>query len=390
MKIKIVNAIAQEGLNLLRDKYSFGDEIDDPAGIVVRSSKVDVADYPSLLAVARAGAGVNNITVDKATSRGICVFNTPGANANAVAELVMVMAGIGARNIVQGIDYCRGLAHVSGDELSALVEKRKSEFRGMELAGKTLGVLGLGQIGVRVANRALRQGMTTIGFDPQPALQNVHGLLPDVVLARSMKEMVRMVNILTIHVPLTASTTGMVNEQMLRQLPKGAMLLNYSRQEVVVEEDVEDALASGQLSLFISDFPSLKLLANPKVIITPHIGASTEESEEQCATMAVKELIAYLEYGAVVRSVNFPTIESIPGDNVHSRLLMVNSDRPGMIGFASQLLGAAGINIVSYLNESNGQVGYNIIDLSSAISGDVLLALNKHPDVIRTRVIDFS
>ncbi len=390
MKIKVVNSIASEGLNLFSDSYVVADDVQDPEGIIVRSSNIDVDDYPSLLAIARAGAGVNNITLDKAIQKGVCVFNTPGANSNAVAELVMVMAGIGARNIMPGIDFCRSLAHLEGAELQGQVEQGKSAFRGMELAGKTLGVLGLGQIGVRVANRGLSQLMKVVGFDPQPALENIHSLLPEVSLARSVKAMVASANILTIHVPLSGKTTGMVNKELIAQLPKGAMLINYSRQEVVVEEDVEQGLASGQLSLYISDFPSNRLLSNAKVITTPHIGASTEESEEQCATMAVGELLAYLEYGSVVRSVNFPTVESIPGDLVHTRLIMINRDTPGMIGFASQLLGGYGINIVSYLNESNGHIGYNIIDLSSAVTEEIITAINSHADVIRTRTISFA
>lgn len=387
MNIKVINAIAQEGLDLLSESYQFGADVEDPQAIIVRSSQVDVADYPSLLAIARAGAGVNNITVDKATASGICVFNTPGANSNAVAELVMVMAGMGARNIVQGIDFCRSLATDKPEQLAEQVEAGKKQFKGTELAGKTIGVLGLGQIGVRVANRGVGQMMNTVGFDPLPALENIHGLLPQVVLARSLRQMVQQANILTVHVPLTDKTTGMVNGELLKQLPTGAMLLNYSRQQVVIEEDVLAALDSGHLSLYITDFPSSLLLNHPKVLTTPHIGASTEESEEQCATMAVRELLAYLEYGSVVRSVNFPTVESIPGSQVHTRLIMINRDRPGMIGFASQQLGKHDMNIVSYLNESNGEIGYNIIDLNCPVSTQVLDTINQHEDVIRTRTI---
>lgn len=389
MRIKVVNKIAQEGLDFFPPDYTVSPGVDDPEGIIVRSSQINVEDYPSLLAVARAGAGVNNITVERATEHGIPVFNTPGANANAVAELVMVMAGIGARNIVQAIEFCQGLSGMAEEEMQALVEGRKSTFRGMELAGKTLGVLGLGQIGVLVANKGVRQQMRTIAYDPAPALENIHRLSAQVMLSRSLADLLAVANVLTVHVPLTAKTTGLVDSKLLAQLPDGAMLINYSRGPVVVEEDVKEALESGKLSLYISDFPSVQLLGHPQVLTTPHLGASTEESEEQCASMAVKELVDYLQFGSVVRSVNFPTAESIPGGQVHSRLIMINRDRPGMIGFASQALGDDGINISSYLNESNGVIGYNIIDLESAVPRETLARIQGHDDVIRLRTIVF-
>ncbi|MEN8258588.1 MAG: 3-phosphoglycerate dehydrogenase family protein [Thermodesulfobacteriota bacterium] len=389
MRIKVINKIAQEGLNLFSENYTVGSAVEDPEGIVVRSSQVDVDDYPSLLAVARAGAGVNNITVARATELGICVFNTPGANANAVAELVMVMAGMGARNIVQAIQFCQGLAGMSENEIQGEVEGRKSDFRGMELAGKTLGVLGLGQIGVLVANKGVRQQMRTMAYDPSPALENIHRLSAQVSLSRSLSTLLAAAHVLTVHVPLTDKTRGIVDSTLLAQLPDGAMLINYSRGAVVVEEDVRDALDSGKLSLYITDFPSVELLGHPLVLSTPHLGASTEESEEQCASMAVTELVDYLQFGSVVRSVNFPTVESIPGGQVHSRLIMINRDTPGMIGFASQTLGNDGINIASYLNESNGVIGYNIIDLESPVSAETLAKIQSHDDVIRLRTIAF-
>ncbi len=389
MRIKVVNKIAPEGLSLFSDDYTVGSTVEDPEGIVVRSSQINVDDYPSLLAVARAGAGVNNITVDRATELGICVFNTPGANANAVAELVMVMAGMGARNIFEGIQFCQGLAKFPEDEIHSQVEGKKSSFRGMELAGKTLGVLGLGKIGVLVANKGVRQQMRTIAYDPAPALENIHRLSARVTLSRSLSPLLEAASVLTVHVPLTQKTEGVVNSELLKQLPDGAMLINYSRGPVVVEEDVRDALDSGKLSLYITDFPSAKLLGHPQVLSTPHLGASTVESEEECASMAVTELIDYFQMGSVVRSVNFPTVESIPGGKVHTRLIMINRDTPGMIGFASQTLGNDGINIASYLNESNGDIGYNIIDLESPVSTETLAKIQKHADVIRLRTIVF-
>ncbi len=359
----------------------------DPQGIIVRSSPVDTDDYPSLLAVARAGAGVNNITVDKATAKGICVFNTPGANANAVAELVFVMVGMSARHIHQGMEFCRSLAHLSNDEFIRQVEANKALFKGYELAGKTFGVLGLGKIGVLVANRAVQQGMRVVGFDPFPAIGNIHQLSPEVRFVRSQSEVVRQANLLSLHMPYGQKTHGLVNAAFLRQMQNDAILVNYARGAIVDECAVLEALDANDLGGYITDFPSVAMLHHPKVLFSPHLGASTEESEEQCATMAVHELKGYLEYGNVTHSVNFPTVESIPSDKVHTRLIVINRDVPGMIGFASQAIGTANINIASYLNESNGTIGYNIIDVETAPPPTLVDHLHSHPDVIRVRVI---
>ncbi|MBI4699371.1 MAG: 3-phosphoglycerate dehydrogenase [Nitrospirae bacterium] len=389
-RIKLLNNIAKEGIELLGADYSVNADELDPDGILVRSSTVNTDEYPSLLAVARAGAGVNNITVEKATEKGICVFNTPGANANAVAELVFIMLGISARNIHLAINFCRGLAGSSDKELTKQIESQKSAFRGFELAGKTLGVLGLGKIGIRVANSGIDRQMQVIGFDPFPALENIHNLYPEVRLARSWREVVEHADILSLHMPLSDKTRNFINADILKRLPQGAILVNYARGPLIDEAAVLAALDSGRMAGYITDFPMASMLLHPKVIASPHLGASTEESEEHCACMAVQELRAYLEYGTVSHSVNFPTVESIPSDNVHTRLIMINRDVPGMIGFASQKIGGHGINISSYLNESNGAVGYNIIDLESPVPDDVVKEIAAHKDVIRTRTIVFA
>ena len=387
--IKTINTIAREGLELFGPGYLLDPEAQNPDGIVVRSSKVDVDAYPSLLAVVRAGAGVNNITVDKATEQGVCVFNTPGANANAVAELVFIMLGMAARNIYQGISFCKGLGGLDDAAISGRVEEEKKNFRGFELAGKTLGVLGLGQIGVRVANRGIDQQMRVVGFDPAPALENIHGLSPHVCLRRSLPEILNEADILSLHLPLNSKTKGLVDKEVLAQLPAGAILVNYARGPIVNERAVLAALDGGGLSCYITDFPSAVVVNHSRIIVTPHLGASTSESEEQCACMAVSELKNYLELGTITHSVNFPTVESIPSGAVHSRFIMINRDIPGMIGFASQIIGSARINIASYLNKSNGIIGYNIIDLEGEIAPEVVLKIEEHPDVIRTRVICF-
>ncbi|MBU0675300.1 MAG: 3-phosphoglycerate dehydrogenase [Proteobacteria bacterium] len=388
-RIKVMNAIAPEGLALFGDRFAVSVGEPDPQGIVVRSSEVRTADFPSLLGVARAGAGVNNITVTEATTQGICVFNTPGANANAVAELVFIMLGICARNIHQGMDFCLGLAGYDEAAIKERVEERKNQFRGFELAGKTLGVLGLGKIGIRVANAGVRHGMRVIGFDPFPSLENIHQLSPEVRLTRSLTELLSNSEILSLHVPLGPKTKGLVNGELIDRLSKGALLVNYARGPVVDNAAVLAALADGKLGWYITDFPSADLVGHPQVICTPHLGASTEESEEQCSSMAVRELKDYLEYGTVSRSVNFPTAESIPAANVHTRLIVINRDIPDMIGFVSHAIGTEGINIISYLNESNGSVGYNIIDLEQGMGGAVLERIRTHPGVIRTRTITY-
>jgi D-3-phosphoglycerate dehydrogenase len=386
-RIRTINSIAPEGLELFGPNYQVSPDEANPQGIVVRSSQVDTDDYPELLAVARAGAGVNNISVDKATEQGICVFYTPGANANAVAELVFAMLGIIMRHIHQGVEFCKELAGLDDAAISQAVESRKSAFRGVELAGKTLGVVGVGKIGVMVANGGVQRQMKVVAFDPLPALENIHALSYDVTLTRNLGSMLQQSDIVSIHVPLSNKTQGLVGPEFIAQIKPGATLINFSRGEVVDDAAVLAALDAGKLEGYITDFPNHLNLSHPRVLTSPHLGASTEESEENCATLAVSELKNYLEYGTVGRSVNFPTVESIPSGSCHARLIMINRDIPGMIGFASNIIGSNGINIASYLNESNGLVGYNIIDVESPLPQDVIAQIEAHPDVIRTRVI---
>ena len=386
-RIKIINRIAPEGLALFGPNFQVGEDQADPHGIVVRSSQVDTDDYPALLAVARAGAGVNNITVDKATEHGICVFNTPGANANAVAELVFTMLGNLMRHINDGVRFCTELAGLDDAAISEAVEKRKAAFRGVELAGKTLGVIGVGKIGVMVANGGVQRQMNVIAFDPFPALENIHALSYDVKLTRNLGAVLQQSDIVTIHVPLNKKTRGLVNREFIDQMKPGATLINYARGEIVEDGPVLKALDDGKLDGYISDFPNQINLSHPRVLTSPHLGASTEESEENCACLAVSELKDYLEYGTISRSVNFPTVESIPSGSCHARLIMINRDIPGMIGFASNIIGANNINIASYINESNGSIGYNIIDVESPVPRKVIAEIESHPDVIRTRII---
>jgi D-3-phosphoglycerate dehydrogenase len=388
-RIKKVNAIAEEGLRLFSDAFKISAEEQDPHGILVRSSPVNVDNFPSLYAVARAGAGVNNINVDRATEKGVCVFNTPGANANAVVDLIFPMIGVWKRNIYKGIRFCESLSDLVPEDVGDVVEKRKSAFKGEEIGGKNLAVVGLGQIGMRLANGGIQRLMNVKGYDPSPAMENIHQLSPEVQICRSLKDAVGDADVVSIHLPLNDRTRNMINGDFIAKMRKGSILVNYSREQIVDEEAVILALDSGHLEAYLTDFPTSTNVGHDKVLTTPHLGASTSESEENCACMAVKEISAYLKYGNVVHSVNFPNIESTPADNVHSRLIVINRDVPGMIAFISNVFGHHSLNIASYLNQSNGKVGYNIIDLESSVSAELVSEIEQNEDVIRTRIICF-
>jgi len=388
--IKTMNVIAREGVDLLGENYNVAADMEKPDGILVRSSKVNTEEFPGLLAVARAGSGVNNITIDQATEKGICVFNTPGANANAVVDLVFPMIGVWMRNIHRGISFCQSLAEIDPAEVNKEVEQKKSAFKGVEIAGKNLSVIGLGQIGVRLANGGVYRHMNVSGFDPNPALENIHQLLPEVKVTRSLAVALAEADVVSLHIPLSPGTQNLVDKDFLAKMKKNALLVNYARGPIVNEEAVLEALDTGRLQGYITDFPTPETIGHPKILNTPHLGASTSESEENCAIMAVNELSGYLEYGNVVHSVNFPNLESIPSAKVHTRLIMINRDVPGMIAYASNVISKYGINIASYLNESNGNIGYNIIDLESHVEKELIEEINGNENVIRTREIVFK
>lgn len=389
-RIKKINNIAREGLDLLKKQFLVSEQEEDPQGILVRSSQVNTDDYDSLLAVARAGAGINNISVDRATKNGVCVFNTPGANANAVVDLVFPMIGVWQRNIWKGIDFCDSLNELDPELVSREVEKRKAVFRGVEIAGKTLAVIGLGQIGVRLANGGIHRHMKVKGFDPKPVLANIHMLLPEVQFTHSLDDCIGKADIVSLHIPLIEKTRKLVNSEFISRMKKGAVLVNYARGPIVDEQAVLDGLASGQLGGYVADFPTKRLIGHDKILLTPHLGASTSESEENCAVMAAREIANYLSYGNITNSVNFPNIETIPSDLVKDRLIVINKDVPGMIAFITKVIGNYNINIDSFKNESNGTLGYNIIDMESGISPEAVAEIEANEDVIRTRVLAFS
>jgi len=388
-RIKKINNIAREGLEILGKQFSVSTSEPDPQGILVRSSQVDTDDYRSLLAVARAGAGVNNISVDRATEKGICVFNTPGANANAVVDLVFPMIGVWQRNIWKGIQFCDSLNHLDPEHVGGEVEKQKAAYRGVEIAGKNLAVIGLGQIGVRLANGGIHRHMNVKGFDPKPVLANIHMLLPEVQFTQTLDDCIGDADIVSLHVPLIEKTRGLVNDMFISRMKPGAILVNYARGPIVDEQAVLDGLESGQLGGYIADFPTERLIGHSNILLTPHLGASTSESEEKCAVMAVREMVNYLLYGNITNSVNFPNIETIPSDLVKDRLIVINRDVPGMIAFITKVIGGYGTNIDSFKNESNGTIGYNIIDMESGVAAEAVADIEANENVIRTRIISF-
>ena len=390
-RIQTLNNISQQGLKHFTADYAVSAEAgQSPDALLVRSALVDAEGYPTVQCIARAGAGVNNITIDKATERGICVFNTPGANANAVAELVFIMLGIAARKVHHSIEFTNSLVGEDDDKvLNEKVEKGKSRFAGFEMMGKTLVVIGLGKIGVLVANAGIKRGMHVIGYDPFPTLTNAHALDSRVELSYKLDEVIRAADVISVHVPISEHTKTLIGAKQLETARDGVILLNYARKGIYDDAAVLGAIAAGKVGAYITDFPAKALYGHDKVIMTPHLGASTAESEENCAVMAVKQVRNYLEYGVVNNSVNFPVVEVFPQESTRTRIIVINRDVPNMIAAITQLVGAAGLNIQSFTNESNGKVGYNIIDLEQDLPAGLEASLAAVENVIRVRVLRF-
>lgn len=390
-KIKTLNNISPLGLKLFGENYQVSSDSASPDAVLVRSAIVDTDEIPSMLAIARAGAGTNNISIDKATEKGVCVFNTPGANANAVAELVFIMLGISARKIHKSLEFTQSLAAEADDKaISEKVEKGKANYSGFELAGKTLAVVGLGKIGVLVSNAGIEHGMNVIGYDPFPTIANVHLLKPKVEIAHKLDDILARADVISVHVPLSDKTRNLIGESQLKKCKQGVILLNYARKGIYDDTAVAVALDSGKVGSYINDFPSKAFLGKPNVICTPHLGASTAESEENCAVMAVNQLRNYLEYGIVANSVNFPITEVYPEQSVKTRVVVINKDVPNMIAQVTQVIGGAGLNIVSFTNASNGKIGYNIIDLENEIPETLIATIKAIANVIRVRVLSFN
>lgn len=385
-QIQTLNKISPVGLEVFdRTLYSWGDEMSAPDAIMVRSASMHDLDLPdSVLAIARAGAGVNNIPLDKCAQAGICVFNTPGANANAVKELVLLGLLISSRRVVPALNWTQTLKGKS-DEVSKLVEKGKSNFVGPEITGKKLGVIGLGAIGVLVANAAAALGMKVYGYDPYLSVDAAWGLSTATVHAKSLKEIYENCDYITLHLPCNNETKGMINAVSIGSMKAGVRLLNFARGELVVTEDLLEALAERKIAAYVTDFPTDEMLGNDNVVALPHLGASTPESEDNCAIMAANELKNYLETGNIVNSVNLPNI-SLPRSGA-SRICVIHLNVSGMMSKLSTILSEAGVNIENMINGSRKDYAYTIFDSTYEVEDDLAAKLATIPDVIRVRVI---
>lgn len=372
-----------------RDRYEAASEFLNPDAILVRSASLHGAALSkSVLAIARAGAGVNNIPVDYCSENGIVVFNTPGANANAVKEMVLASLFLASRKIMDSAAWVKSLAnepYADGD-FEKLIEKSKSLYGGPEIYGKTLGVVGLGAIGVMVANDALSLGMNVMGYDPYISVDAAWKLSRNVQKAESLEAMLDKSDYVTIHVPYSETTKSLLNYERIHEMKKGARLINFARSGLVDEDGVIHALDRGRLALYVTDFPSYKLLKHEKIICTPHLGASTPEAEINCAVMAAKQLMDFLETGVVRNSVNFPRCTLQEQKNY--RLIVVNRNIPNMVGQITTAIASRGVNITDLVNHHQGNYAYNIIDAEQKLPDDVLDNLRKINGIIRVRTID--
>lgn len=390
-RIRTLNNISDKGLSRFPQKYyELGADITDPVAILVRSQQMTLADAnEGLLAVGRAGAGVNNIPVSDFTARGIVVFNTPGANANAVKELVMAGLLLSRRGIIPGIEYVNSLSGQSDKaELNRLVEDNKKRFKGTELKGKTLGVLGLGAIGSMVAALALQMDMEVVGYDPALSVDAAWRLPSQVKKMENMQTLFSRSDVVTLHVPALDSTRNMVNAETLAWFRPGAVLLNFAREEIVNASDIAVALASGKISQYISDFPNPSLIGKPGVLATPHLGASTDEAEENCAMMVVDQMMDFLENGNIRNSVNFPSIvmERTGG----YRIGLANRNVPRILGSVLSILANRNINVIDMINKSRDDVAYNLIDVESAPTPDLIRDISEIDGVVNVRSFESS
>ena len=381
------NNISSAGLDRFpSDQYTVSAELAQPDAIMLRSFKLhDVAIPESVKAVGRAGAGVNNIPVAEYTKRGIPVFNAPGANSNAVAELAIAGMLLASRHIPAALSFVDTLTG-DAESMNTEVEKKKKDFAGFEIAGKTLGVLGLGAIGVKVVNSASALGLNTIGFDPFISLQNAWKLNSLTVPAANMDDVISQSDFISLHIPLNEKTKNLFSKEHISRIKKGATLLNFSRAGVVDEAAILEALDAGDLHAYVCDFPAPALIKHPNVIALPHLGASTEEAEDNCAAMIADQLRDYLEQGIIRNAVNFPEVV-IPLTEDCVRIGITNQNVPGVVGHISSVLGDASINIVDLTNKSCGDSAYTLIDVSSDVSPEILDKLRAVNGVLSVRVI---
>ena len=379
MNIKLMNKIAEIGINEFdKAKYSVDTDVTDEDAIMVRSASLHDTAFPSSLkAIARAGAGVNNIPVEECAKKGIVIFNTPGANANGVKELTIAALLLASRDIVGGINWASTLT----EDVAKSVEKGKSAFAGCELQGKTLGVIGLGAIGGMVANTAQHLGMKVIGCDPYISIDGAWRLSHHIRKGSSYEDVYKNCDYLTLHVPATPETKGMINRETLAMMKDGVKIVNLSRADLVNIDDMKEALASGKVKRYVTDFPTEGALNVPGIVAIPHLGASTEESEDNCAVMAAHELIDYLENGNITNSVNFPPVSLAP--SAAGRLVVLHMNVPNMISGITGVLSGAGLNIDNMANRSKGEYAATILEVSGDITADTVEKIGALDGVIR-------
>ncbi len=382
MKIQLLNKIAQVGLNELGSDYTIGESVENPDGILVRSAAMHEMEFgKALKAIARAGAGVNNIPIDRCSQAGIVVFNTPGANANGVKELAVLALLLAARDVVGGVEWAKTLT----TDVAKQVEKGKAQFAGTELFGKTLGVIGLGAIGGMIANTAIHLGMKVVGCDPFLSVEGAWNLNHRVERAATFDQVFEVADYITLHVPATEQTKGMINAESIAKMKDGAKLINLARADLVVAADLVAALQSGKLSAYVTDFPTEEILGAPHAVAIPHLGASTEESENNCAVMAARELDDYLRNGNITNSVNFPAVSS-PRTG-EARICALHANVPAIIAKISTALSEEGLNIENMTNKSKGDNAYTVLDVGAVPSQKAIDHIAAIPGMYKVRVV---
>lgn len=385
IKVNCLNPIAACGLDMLGDNYEITENTNEAEAILVRSAGMHDMDLPeSLLAVARAGAGVNNIPLDACAEKGIVVFNTPGANANGVKELVIASLLLATRDITGGIKWCQD--NKDDENIAKSGEKAKKAFAGTEIKGKKLGIIGLGAIGVLVANAANRLGMDVYGCDPYLSVEHALNMSRDVTMVKTNEELYEMCDYLTVHVPLLDSTKGMFNKEAFDKMKDGVVLLNFSRDTLVNEDDIKVALESGKVAKYVVDFPNPTTVKLPNTTVTPHLGASTQESEDNCAKMAVSEIRDFMENGNIKNSVNYPNCDAGVCQTA-GRITIAHKNVPNMLSQFTTLFSKDGVNIENMVNKSRGNFAYTILDICSDSTDEVVKELEALDGVIRVRVI---
>lgn len=388
LKIQTLNQISEKGLvRLPKQDYQVAPDVENADAILVRSQKLSMDNInDNLKAVARAGAGVNNIPVDSFTKEGIVVFNTPGANANAVKELVLCGLLLSSRGILQGINWVNSLsADMDAAEMSKLIEAEKKNFKGLELQGKTLGIVGLGAIGALVADAAIQMGMKVLGYDPTISVDSAWRLANQIEKQENLTSLISRSDFVTLHLPVLESTRNLIDRKVINYFKSGAVLLNFSRDAIVDEQALLEALNNGRLSNYVTDFPTPGLVKSKKAILMPHIGASTDEAEDNCAIMAVDQLRSFLEHGNIKNSVNFPslTLEKTEG----FRIAIINENVPRMLGQILSILADKDINVLDMLNKSRNDIAYNLIDIETKPSDETLNEIRAIEHVIKVWLI---